>query len=77
MKSLREQLQNRLEASIVMDSKPFEVLPIVSYKMPHKFSFITLEEFCDLNDILEDDLTDEQITYFYDHYGESIGLPEE
>lgn len=75
MISLREQLQNRLEASIVMDIKPFEVLPIVSYKMPHKFSFITLEEFCDLNYILEDDLTDEHITYFYNHYGESIGLP--
>ena len=31
------------------------------YKMPHKFSFITLEEFCELNNIRESELTDDQI----------------
>ena len=45
------------------------------YIIPHKFSFITLEEFCELNNISESTITDSQISYFYDHYGESKGLP--
>ena len=45
------------------------------YKMPHKFSFITLEEFCELNNIRESELTDDQIKFFYDNYGCSKGLP--
>ena len=45
------------------------------YKMPHKFSFITLEEFCELNNIQESELTDDQIKFFYDNYGCSKGLP--
>ena len=45
------------------------------YNMPHKYSFITLEEFCELNNISEDNITDEQVNYFYKHYGESRGLP--
>lgn len=45
------------------------------YKMPHKFSFITLEEFCELNNIQESELTDDQIKFFYDNYGYSRGLP--
>ena len=41
---------------------------IKEYKMPHKFSFITLEEFCELNDIDENELTDSHIEYFYENY---------
>ena len=45
------------------------------YEMPHKFSFITLEEFCELNNLDENSLTEEQINFFYDNYGKSSGLP--
>lgn len=45
------------------------------YEMPHKFSFITLEEFCELNNLDENTLTEEQINFFYDNYGKSSGLP--
>ena len=48
---------------------------IKEYKMPHKFSFITLEEFCELNDIDENELTDSHIEYFYENYGKKRGLP--
>lgn len=46
-----------------------------NYLMPHKFSFITLEEFCILNNIDENNITDKQIDYFYEHYGNRKGLP--
>ena len=71
MKTLKEQLYDRLNSYI--NSSPLE--KTIKYHMPHKFSFITLEEFCELNSILEDDLTDYHITYFYEHYGKSTGLP--
>lgn len=45
------------------------------YILPHRFSFITLEEFCELNSIYEDNLTDNQIEYFYNNYGIKQGLP--
>lgn len=48
---------------------------IKEYKMPHKFSCITLEEFCELNDIDENELTDYHIDYFYENYGKRQGLP--
>lgn len=47
----------------------------IEYIMPHKFSFITLEEFCELNDIDEDEISDSQISYFYENYGKKQGLP--
>ena len=34
------------------------------YEMPHKFSFITLEEFCEINNLDENSLTEEQINFF-------------
>ena len=52
-----------------------EQLTNKSYLIPHKFSFITLEEFCELNNINENNISNEQIEYFYEHYGEKRGLP--
>ena len=52
-----------------------EHLNYKSYLIPHKFSFITLEEFCELNNIDENNISDEQIEYFYDNYGRKHGLP--
>ena len=46
-----------------------------NYILPHKFSFITLEEFCELNNIDENNITEQQINYFYDNYGKKQGLP--
>ena len=42
------------------------------YILPHRFSFITLEEFCELNSICEDNLTDSQIEYFYNNTDKCI-----
>lgn len=47
----------------------------IKYIMPHKFSFITLEEFCELNCINESQISDSQISYFYENYGKKQGLP--
>lgn len=45
------------------------------YHTPHKFSLITLEDFCEINEINEEELTKSQIDYFYDNYGKKWGLP--
>lgn len=75
MKSLKRQLEEKMEANSIINYNPRNVISPKIYKMPHKFSFITLEEFCELNGIPEDELTDNQINYFYEHYGEKTGLP--
>ena len=75
MKSLKQQLEEKMETNSVINYNPRNIISPETYKMPHKFSFITLEEFCELNDIPEDELTDNQINYFYEHYGEKTGLP--
>lgn len=75
MKSLKQQLEEKMEANSVINYNPCNIISPKTYKMPHKFSFITLEEFCELNGIPEDELTDNQINYFYEHYGEKTGLP--
>ena len=75
MKSLKQQLEERIEVRNIMEYNPYDVIECEHYEMPHKFSFITLEEFCELNGIPEDELTDNQINYFYEHYGENVGLP--
>lgn len=75
MKSLKQQLEEKMEVNSIINYNPCSIILPEIYKMPHKFSFITLEEFCELNGIYEDELTDNQINYFYDHYGEKTGLP--
>ena len=75
MKSLQEQLQNRLDTYQIMDFNSKVLFDNPIYRMPHKFSFITLEEFCELNNILEDNISDEQIEFFYNNYGAKTGLP--
>lgn len=53
----------------------YDIIQDIQYVLPHKFSFITLEEFCELNNILEDNISDEQIEFFYNNYGVKTGLP--
>ena len=75
MKSLRQQLEERMEVNSIINYNQHNIISTERYEMPHKFSFITLEEFCELNGISEEELTDNQINYFYEHYGEKTGLP--
>lgn len=75
MKSLRQQLEERMESRCVMDYNPRDVLEKERYEMPDDYSFITLEEFCELNGLIEEELTDNQINYFYEHYGKRLRLP--
>ena len=68
MKSLRQQLEEQIEVNSIINYNPHNIISPEIYEMPHKFSFITLEEFCELNGISEDELTDNQINYFYAWY---------
>ena len=69
MKSLRQQLEEHIEARNMMEYDPRDIIERDRYEMPDEYSFITLEEFCELNGLIEDELTDNQINYFYEHYG--------
>ena len=75
MKSLKDKLLENMELTNIMDYNPKDVIPIVKYELPYKFSYITLEEFCELNGIIEEYITKDQINYFYDNYGRNFGLP--
>ena len=75
MKSLRQQLEERMESRHVMEYDPRDIIKHERYEMPDEYSFITLEEFCELNGLIEEELTDNQINYFYEHYGKRSRLP--
>lgn len=75
MKLLRQQLEDRIEVRNIMEYNPRNIIKYDRYEMPDEYSFITLEEFCELNGIPEEELTDNQINYFYEHYGERSRLP--
>ena len=75
MKSLRQQLEEHIEVRNIMEYDPRDIIEHERYEMPDEYSFITLEEFCELNGLIEEDLTDNQINYFYEHYGERSRLP--
>ena len=63
MKTLKEQLEEKM---LISD---FTYGPITQesrhYSMPYRYSIRTMEEFCDINDIDIDNITEEQIEYFY------------
>jgi hypothetical protein len=75
MKSLRQQLEEHIEVRNIMEYDPRDIIERERYEMPDEYSFITLEEFCELNGLIEEELTDNQINYFYEHYGERSRLP--
>ena len=54
MKSLRQQLEERMESRHVMVYNPCDVIEKEHYQMPYAYSFITLEEFCELNGLIEE-----------------------
>lgn len=72
MKTLKEQLEEKMLISdfiygpITQDSK--------YYDMPYRYSIRTMEEFCDINDIDIDNITEEQVEYFYENINR-WGLP--
>ena len=75
MKSLRQQLEERMESRYAMEFDPRDIIKHERYEMPDIYSFITLEEFCELNGLIEEELTDYQINYFYEQYGRKRSLP--
>lgn len=75
MKSLRQQLEEHIEVRNIMEYDPRDIIECDRYEMPDEYSFITLEEFCELNGLIEEELTDNQINYFYEHYGKRSRLP--
>ena len=44
-----------------------DILSKKHYKLPNYCFYNTIEEFCDINGILIDDLTEDQVNYYYDN----------
>lgn len=61
MKTLRETLSSSVSST-------------PTYNIPHRYSIKTLEEFCDINHMDIDNITEEQIEYFYNTFN-IWGLP--
>lgn len=72
MKTLKEQLEEKMLISDFM----YEPITQEShhYNMPYRYSIRTMEEFCDINDIDIDNITEEQVEYFYENINR-WGLP--
>lgn len=66
MKTLKEILVDNMLVREFIDNSITQ--QSIAYNMPHRYSIKTLEEFCDINYIDIDNITDDQVEYFYNNF---------